>query len=73
MESIEKFDLSLEKSCVVGDSWSDVEAGLNAGILSALVETGNPVDDDLRLKAAEHQVSVHSDLTAMVVEKLDLR
>ena len=73
LESIEKFDLSLEKSCVVGDSWSDVEAGLNAGIPAALVETGNPVDDDLRLKAAEHQVSVHSDLTAMVVEKLDLR
>lgn len=39
-EAAEKFDVDLSKSYMVGDSHSDVEAGLNAGIKTILLKTG---------------------------------
>ncbi len=36
----EEFDIDLSRSFVVGDKWSDVQCGTNAGALTSLVLTG---------------------------------
>lgn len=40
-----EYDIDLENSFVVGDKWSDIEAGRNAGCRSILVLTGHGSDE----------------------------
>lgn len=40
LQAKEKFDLDLSSSFVVGDKWSDVKCGENAGATTSLVMTG---------------------------------
>jgi len=39
-DATKKFDISLENSYMIGDSLSDMQTGLNAGLHNILVETG---------------------------------
>lgn len=64
LESMEKFSLKPEACQVLGDRWSDAQAGLNAGVRAALLETGLPLDEKTRRRAAEHDVPVYPDLPA---------
>ena len=65
-ETIEARDLKPENCFAVGDKWSDVLAGLDAGACGALVETGQPVDERTRMLAAERDVGIHRDLAAFI-------
>ncbi len=38
--AVEKYNIDLSKSYMVGDSWRDIETGKNAGVKTILVETG---------------------------------
>jgi D-glycero-D-manno-heptose 1,7-bisphosphate phosphatase len=40
LKAKEKFDLDLGKSFVIGDKWSDIKCGENAGARTSLVKTG---------------------------------
>ena len=41
LEAAQKHSLDIEKSFVVGDKWSDIEAGRAAGCKTVLVLTGH--------------------------------
>ncbi len=64
LESMEKFSLNSEACQVLGDRWSDAQAGLNAGVRAALLESGLPLDEEIRSRAAEHDVPVYPDISA---------
>lgn len=61
LEMSAKYGLDPRYCFMVGDRWSDIEAGLNAGIVSVGLESG--ADDSLREKAtAFANVHIFSDL-----------
>lgn len=39
-QAAEKFNIDLSKSYMIGDSYTDIEAGMNAGVRTILVKTG---------------------------------
>ncbi len=72
LEMIEKYNLDLSESWVIGDKWIDSQTGLNAGMRGALVRTGKPIDQELGLKAAKHNVPVFEDFAEFVGLELQL-
>ena len=65
-ETIEERDLAPENCFTVGDKWSDALAGLDAGARGALVETGQLVEERIRMLATERDVGIHRDLAAFL-------
>ena len=65
-ETIEERDLDPENCFTVGDKWSDALAGLDAGARGALVETGEALNEQTRMLAAERDVGIHRDLAAFL-------
>lgn len=55
-----------ERCFMVGDRKSDWLCGLNAGIRSAAVATGKPIDAETRRWLAENGVALHADFPAFV-------
>lgn len=43
-EAIKEFDIDREKSFMVGDNISDIQAGINANVTPILVETGHGIE-----------------------------
>jgi D,D-heptose 1,7-bisphosphate phosphatase len=50
LQAAEEYNIDLQKSYVVGDKWSDIEAGKNAGCQTILVLTGHGADESLKMK-----------------------
>ena len=65
-ETIEARDLAPENCFTVGDKWSDALAGLDAGARGAVVETGQLVEERIRMLATERDVGIHRDLAAFL-------
>lgn len=61
-------DLEPSRCWMVGDRMSDWQCGLNAGIRSAAVATGKPIDAGTRTWLAENDVPLFSDFAACVRE-----
>ncbi|HAE10961.1 MAG TPA: hypothetical protein DCG39_04875 [Opitutae bacterium] len=72
-ETMGKLELSPAECWMVGDKWVDAETGLSAGMRAALVETGKPIDDDVRSRADASEVSIHPDLPCFASQSLNLR
>ncbi len=70
-EMIERHNLTPAGSWMVGDQLSDLESGLNAGIQSALVTTGKPVDVSLNQFAEENRIRVFPGLAEFVSSCLE--
>lgn len=51
---------------MVGDRKSDWQCGLNAGIRSAAVATGKPIDDAVRTWLSENGVPLYADFPSLV-------
>lgn len=51
---------------MLGDRKSDWQCGLNAGIRSAAVATGKPIDESVRLWLSENSVPLYADFPAFV-------
>lgn len=66
IEMIERHNLTSAESWMVGDQLSDLESGLNAGIQSALVTTGKPVDTSLNQFAEENRIRAFPGLAEFV-------
>lgn len=49
-QAIKEFDIDREKSFMVGDNISDIEAGINAGVKPILVKTGHGMEHVERVK-----------------------
>ena len=64
LEMITKYHLSSHDSWMIGDSMSDVHAGLNAGIRAALVNAEHPVDFPTRAWHCADVVVFFEKLTA---------
>ena len=71
-EMIEECDLEKSKCWMIGDRWSDAQTGLLAGMRSALVETGKPIDGNTRSDALASNVPIHSDLLEFAERELGL-
>ena len=71
-EMIEKWNLKSSGCWMVGDKWIDAETGLVAGMRSALVKTGKPIDDDIRSKALDSNVPISADLLEFAERELGL-
>ena len=50
LEAAQNHSLDIQNSFVVGDKWSDIEAGKNAGCQTILVLTGHGTDESLKIK-----------------------
>jgi D-glycero-D-manno-heptose 1,7-bisphosphate phosphatase len=50
LQAAKEHNIDLQKSYVIGDKWSDVEAGKNAGCQTILVLTGHGTDESLKIK-----------------------
>ena len=50
LQAAKEHNIDLQKSYVVGDKWSDIEAGKNAGCQTILVLTGHGTDESLKMK-----------------------
>jgi D-glycero-D-manno-heptose 1,7-bisphosphate phosphatase len=66
LEMIEKYDLDPEHCYVVGDTLSDIMAGINAGITSIAVETGEMTPPKEIPEVNEHNVAVFPSLREFV-------
>ncbi len=44
-EAVKAFNIDLSKSWIIGDSTADIQTGINAGIKTALVMTGDAGKD----------------------------
>ncbi len=59
-------DLNPQCCWMIGDRKSDWQCGLNAGIRSAAVATGKPIDDAARAWLAENAVPLYDDFPGFV-------
>lgn len=59
LDAIERYDIDVEKSYMVGDKISDIEAGKSAGVQSILVKTGY---GEKTLKKTEIDVPIYKNL-----------
>ncbi|MBE9529221.1 MAG: D-glycero-beta-D-manno-heptose 1,7-bisphosphate 7-phosphatase [Proteobacteria bacterium] len=59
LEASRQFDVDLKESCIVGDSLSDIEAGVNAGC-KELILVGNSLEQEI--DTIEAQYSCFADL-----------
>jgi|SRR5208282_856485 len=50
LNAAKEHDIDLGKSYVIGDKWSDIEAGKNAGCQAILVLTGHGADEVSKMK-----------------------
>ena len=50
MQAAKEHHINLEKSYIIGDKLSDIEAGRCAGCLGILVLTGHGAEESLRVK-----------------------
>lgn len=50
IQAAKEHNIDLQKSYVIGDKWSDIEAGKNAGCQTILVLTGHGSDEASRMK-----------------------
>lgn len=50
LEAAKKWDIDLNESFMIGDSWKDIEAGRNAGCTTLLIDSpyNKQIDSDLR-------------------------
>lgn len=50
-EAAKKWDIDLNESFIIGDSWKDMEAGRNAGCITVLIDSpyNKQTDSDLRV------------------------
>ena len=55
MEAAEKYNIDLKKSWYVGDSTADVLTGMNAGMKTVLVHTGEAGNDKKYNVVAEYE------------------
>ncbi len=51
-EAERRYNIDLDTSFMIGDSWRDVETGVNAGMKTCLLKCGEPFDDRHRIKAS---------------------
>ena len=65
-EMISKFGLDPEECWMVGDRRTDLEAGINVGIRSICLETGEALDKTVQELICEHGIPVYPDLLAFV-------
>ncbi|STO32193.1 D,D-heptose 1,7-bisphosphate phosphatase [Fusobacterium necrogenes] len=49
-EAIKEFDIDREKSFMIGDNISDIEAGINANVTPILLETGHGMEHLTKIK-----------------------
>jgi len=70
LRAAEKFSLNLEQSFVVGDKWSDIEAGHAAGCKTVMVLTGHGKDETSKKQGSADYIA--KDLCE-AVEKYILR
>ncbi len=72
----DRFDIDLSKSFVVGDKWSDVKCGVNAGAFTSLVLTGYGESDYQRcidggIKIDYLAKNLHDSVTNFIRKKLE--
>lgn len=66
LESLERYELDPKESYMVGDRMSDWDAGLNAGIQSVALETGEPITEGVRAYIKEKGIQLFPDFPAFV-------
>ncbi|MBT3471124.1 MAG: HAD-IIIA family hydrolase [Opitutae bacterium] len=66
LEMCEKYQLDPQNSWMVGDKLCDLEAGFNAGIRSAFVQTGKASDTDPHEFLREHGIPVYAHILEFV-------
>lgn len=68
LEMVEKYNLDKAESWMIGDKLIDLEAGINAGVRTAWVVTGKPMDKKLEEFIQKHDLLVMRDLSCFFVE-----
>ena len=66
IEMVEKHDLHVSGSYMVGDKLLDLETAANAGTGGAFVKTGKPFTEEVRAYAEERNMGVFDDLAGFV-------
>ena len=72
LEMIEKYDLDISRSWMVGDRKGDWEAGLNAGIKSAALTSGFPIGIEERDFIEKHHIPLFLDVPEFVCQKISI-
>lgn len=67
LEMIEKYDLEPQACWMIGDKLSDLDAGIRAGIKSAWVATGKPLDEKLDKFIHEHSIPKYASLIDFII------
>ena len=57
LQAAQEYNIDLKNSFVVGDKWSDIEAGKKAGCQTILVLTGHGSDEVLKIKTGDCFIS----------------
>jgi D-glycero-D-manno-heptose 1,7-bisphosphate phosphatase len=70
LEMIDKYNLDPKLCWMVGDHFSDLKAGINAGINTAWVQTGKPRSDDINDYIQLHSIPVLSQLSDLLALKV---
>ncbi|MDR2983104.1 MAG: HAD-IIIA family hydrolase [Puniceicoccales bacterium] len=71
-EMVAKYRLAGSASWMIGDRQSDWECGLNAGIKSAAVRTGKPIEPEDASYLQKSEIPVFDDLPAFIRGELQL-
>ena len=75
INAAKEHDVDLRKSYVIGDKWSDIEAGKNAGCQPILVLTGHGTDELSKIKDPECPVAadLYEAVNTYILEKSNPR
>ena len=72
-EMINKYDLEVCESWMVGDKWIDVETGVRAGIKTCLVRSGKTIDKKMELIASNQGIPIFCHLLEFMNIQFDFK